>query len=249
MSEPLSTDTLNLDALRREIDRIDDEMHGLLMRRAGVIEELIAAKRLGNNTGSAFRPDREATMIRRLAARHAGGLPLPVVEHIWREIIGAFTQLQAGFSIHAAGAGDPGMRDLLRFQFGFATPIVGHSSAGGVLAAMREREADLGVVPLDGGAGHPWWEALSEEPGGIKVIAALPFLHDGAPRALVLGPAAIGNPDASVRVCSVPSEAAGDGTLLARAGETALLALSGGPGGSVPAAGRVLGSYSTLNGA
>ena len=45
--------------LRREIDRIDAEMHALLMQRGEIIDRLITVKRAQVN-GSAFRPGREA---------------------------------------------------------------------------------------------------------------------------------------------------------------------------------------------
>ncbi len=51
--------------LRREIDRIDEAMHRLLMERGEIIGRLIKAKRT-TESGSAFRPAREADMMRRL---------------------------------------------------------------------------------------------------------------------------------------------------------------------------------------
>lgn len=45
--------------LRSEIDRIDSEMHALLMERSSIIETLIAVKKT-QASGSAFRPGREA---------------------------------------------------------------------------------------------------------------------------------------------------------------------------------------------
>ena len=53
--------------LRQEIDRIDEAMHGLLMERGEIIDRLIAVKK-SQETGSAFRPAREADMMRRLVS-------------------------------------------------------------------------------------------------------------------------------------------------------------------------------------
>src|SRR5438045_9400942 len=97
--------------LRREIDRIDEAMHGLLMERGDIIDRLIAVKQT-QESGSAFRPAREAEMMRRLADRHAGILPLDTAEGIWRVIIATFTYVQAPFSVHAdLSTGDAAMRD------------------------------------------------------------------------------------------------------------------------------------------
>ena len=46
--------------LRREIDRIDADMHALLIERGEIIDRLIAVKKT-EETGSAFRPAREIT--------------------------------------------------------------------------------------------------------------------------------------------------------------------------------------------
>ena len=51
--------------LRREIDRIDEAMHRLLMERGDIIDTLIATKKTAES-GSAFRPAREADIMKRL---------------------------------------------------------------------------------------------------------------------------------------------------------------------------------------
>src|ERR1700752_4184069 len=91
---------LSLDELRREIDRIDDAMHRLLMERGEIIDRLIAVKQT-QETGSAFRPAREAEMMRRLVERDGGILPLDTAESIWRVIIATFPYVQAPFAVHA----------------------------------------------------------------------------------------------------------------------------------------------------
>ena len=113
-----------LDDLRKEIDRIDAAMHQLLIERSEIIDRLITVKR-STETGSAFRPAREAEMMRGLVKRHKGILPLDTVESIWRVIISTFTYVQAPFSVHAdLSAGDALMRDSARFHFGFTVPFV-----------------------------------------------------------------------------------------------------------------------------
>src|SRR5829696_5233277 len=119
----------SLTELRREIDRIDESMHRLLMERGDIIDRLIAVKGT-QESGSAFRPAREASMMRKLVERRRGILPLDTVESIWRVIIATFTHVQVPYSVHAdLGVGEAAMRDSARFHFGFTVPLVPHLSA------------------------------------------------------------------------------------------------------------------------
>src|SRR5476651_1698995 len=163
--------------LRKEIDRIDEAMHQLLMERGEIIDRLISVKR-SQETGSAFRPVREAEMMRRLVKRHKGILPLDTVESIWRVIISTFTYVQAPFSVHAdLSAGDALMRDSARFHFGFTVPFVPHMGAAAVVAAVSTSKGDLGLVPAFAvPAAGAWWSAL-EFDAAPKIIARLPFVE------------------------------------------------------------------------
>src|SRR5262245_39147672 len=175
MVKPSRSETPSLADLRREIDRIDEAMHGLLMERGEIIDRLIAAKQT-QETGSAFRPAREAEMMRRLVDRHKGILPLDTAESIWRVIISTFTYVQAPFSVHAdLSAGDAAMRDSARFHFGFTVPFVPHMGAASVVAAVSDSKGDLGLVPAFSMAGA-WWSAL-EFDAAPKIIARLPFVE------------------------------------------------------------------------
>ena len=171
-----SAPALSLPELRAEIDRIDAAMHTLLMQRGDIIDRLIKVKRTAES-GSAFRPAREADMMRRLVERHRGILPLDTAESIWRVIIATFTYVQAPFRLHAdLSAGDAAMRDSARFHFGFTVPFVTHLGAAGVVAAVAGSQGDLGLVPAIPMAGSgAWWTAL--EGNAPKIIARLPFLE------------------------------------------------------------------------
>ena len=173
--DPASAPTLA--DLRREIDRIDLSMHELLMERGRIIDRLIATKGTVQS-GAAFRPDREAAMMRALAERHSGLLPLDTAEGIWRVIIGTFTYVQAPYAVHAdISGGDAPMRDSARFHFGFTVPYRPHPDAATVVAAVAASRGDLGIARIDQGAtAGPWWVALAR-PGAPKIIARLPFIE------------------------------------------------------------------------
>jgi chorismate mutase len=176
-SKPPHQKEPSLAELRVEIDRIDEKMHELLIERGEIIERLISVKKT-EEVGSAFRPAREADMMRRLVQRHHGNLPLDTAESIWRVIIATFTYVQAPFSVHAdLSAGDALMRDSARFHFGFTVPFVAHMGAASVVEAVSESRGDLGLIPAFATAGAgPWWAAL-EFDAAPKIIARLPFVE------------------------------------------------------------------------
>ena len=185
MAPSSPTPAPSLADLRKDIDRIDEAMHRLLMERGDIIDRLISVKRT-QESGSAFRPAREAEMMRRLVERHHGILPLDTAESIWRVIIATFTYVQAPFSVHAdLSTGDAAMRDSARFHFGFTVPFVPHIGAAGVVEAVSESKGDLGLVPAIPIAGSgPWWTAL-EFDSAPKIIARLPFVErDDHPAAM-----------------------------------------------------------------
>ncbi|MEQ8965745.1 MAG: chorismate mutase [Azospirillaceae bacterium] len=167
-----------LDSLRREIDAIDDQIHGLLIRRTEIVER-IAAFKTGDNTF--LRPAREAMILRRLAARHRGRFPLPVLVRIWREMIAAFCRIQGPFAIAVTAPTDTrGLWDVARDHYGSATPITAMPSAMQALRAVAAGRASVAVVPLpdDIAEGEdPWWRALvSGDPTTPRIVDRLPIL-------------------------------------------------------------------------
>jgi chorismate mutase len=227
--------------LRAKIDRIDEEIHRLLMERGSVIDALIHTKGT-SRPGAAFRPGREADMMRRLVARHDGTLPLATVEHIWREIITTFTRMQAPFDVAIDVNVEPErMRDLARFYFGFSVNLEPLSGPAAVVAHVAETN-DLGIValrqPAEEGA---WWRGL----GGAarpRVMALLPVMDaDRRPAdlpALVLSPPLADPTPPDLAVVAVTGKAPKGATELAEADGDRLVVL---PFGEVPQGATMLG--------
>ncbi len=186
-----------LQALRAEIDALDDAMHDLLMRRAAVVARM-AASRAKNGAGSPLRPGREAAVLRRLLARHSGALSGGAVVRIWRHIFMAHTAIQGAFTAAVAASGEAAPTlALAREHFGTATPLTQFASPAQALAALSAGKASVAVLPAPTGEGEgAWWQSL--EAPRLCIVARLPFLAD-ATRA-----------DAALVVAPVPPDASGD---------------------------------------
>ena len=218
--------------LRREIDRLDAVMHEALMERGRIIDRLIATKGT-TASGSAFRPEREASMMLALLQRHHGLLPLDAIEGIWRIVISTFTHVQAPFAVHAdVSVESDAVRDSARFHFGFTVPLRPCPDAGAAIAAVAASRGDLALIPV-AGARSAWWRALEDE-DAPKIIAHLPFLdrpdHPAAIPLMVVAKSVSGEGLGGIRLYALdgrPDEAAlvaVGARMVARAQDSSLVA-------------------------
>jgi chorismate mutase / prephenate dehydratase len=172
----MTAESPSLDELRSEIDEIDIAVHDLLMRRVALADQIGHVKGDG---GPYIRPGREARILRRLVARHKGPLPKTVLVSIWREIISAMTALEGPYAVavYADRTGHDGLPALARAQYGAERPISAHETILGVLRAVSDGHATVGVLPLpQGDEADPWWRNLVRNgPDVPKIIARLPF--------------------------------------------------------------------------
>ncbi len=172
----MTTDKDKLQALRREIDAIDDSIHDLIMERTRVVERVREAKR-GDKIK--IRPAREAEILYRLMARHQGPFPKQELARIWREMIVATLRFEGPFSAAVAAPEDEtGYWDLARDQFGTFTPMTRHLSSRGVVEAVRNQDATVGILPMPRPDDERrWWPLMvSVAPDTPRVIARLPFI-------------------------------------------------------------------------
>jgi chorismate mutase / prephenate dehydratase len=170
-------DSPNLDTLRKEIDAIDGDVHGLIKRRAAMVGRILATKPAG---GLSLRPGREAQILRQRLAAHDGSFPAAALFRMWREMMSALAVMQTpGLRIAVCRPADqPGYWDLARDHFGCQIPLSGHESPAQVLAEVRASVTTVGVVPAPIETDTaPWWPLLASGEATLpNVIAKLPFL-------------------------------------------------------------------------
>ena len=188
--------TGGLPALRAELDRIDTALHDLLTQRARVVEYVARSGK-----PAAFRPGREASIIRRLVGRHHGALPAAALVRIWRELLAGTTSMQGGFSLAVCDS-DRGaaFTQLAREHFGALTPLRTYTSPGQALADVSQGVASVAVLPYPSDLEN-WWVALLHHEPRLHIIARLPFWKprpDGSPATQALV------------VASTPPDSSGD---------------------------------------
>ena len=175
----VSMTNIKLKELRAEIDRLDAELLSVLEKRVAIVGDIAAAKK-DDGKAIAFRPGREASVLRNILNKHSSKLPDTVIAAIWRELIAAVGGLQKPYSVSiTAPDKSVGYWDLARFHFGSATPMTLHQLPSVVLRDVSENPATLGVLPWLSRERDTWWEHLAQGGKNVpKILAALPFLDN-----------------------------------------------------------------------
>ncbi len=173
----------NLSEIRVGIDSVDDQIHALLLRRAEFVEQVAATKRLADGTlpKGAYRPAREASIMRRLHAQNRSPLPFSIVFTCWREIIGGFTAMQNPVSISVQALTSNDILDTARAHFGAAAQISPRETLESVVQDIAQDAGTIGVASarFEDTPEDAWWLAcMGNDAQSPRVISALPFYGD-----------------------------------------------------------------------
>lgn len=173
-----------IDALRAEIDRVDEKLLQLVTERIGLGRRVAAAKAAAGETGFGYRPARELALVRALVSQVGDSAPPPALSVIWRALMAANLAQQGPFKVVAT----PDAAPAARAAFGAgAQPDV--MTATLALAHAAGDEHCLAVLPFPRHDGHDWWRLLGDPRfTDVRVVAAAPIVRpaDGLPDVLVL---------------------------------------------------------------
>jgi len=133
-----------LDKIRREIDRIDDELAALIERRAA------QAKKIGELKAgaAAYRPERESQILQRVAKRN-GVLPGEKMSAVFREIISACRGLEEAIRVSYLGPEGTFSEQAVRRHFGAAVDALAVASVDEAFRRCESGAAQFTVVPAE----------------------------------------------------------------------------------------------------
>jgi chorismate mutase len=157
-----------LSELRNNIDKIDQEILGLLAKRAEIVLTVGELKHKNGEKGHFIRSGREATMMRKLIKTGAGKFPTNTIFPMWRGIISASLSLENGLKIAIPSKLSFEQSRLITEYFGSPTNYVECRNATEVLEKIDAKT--VGVLDIS----NAWWCKLAKDPiNNIKVFAKL----------------------------------------------------------------------------
>ncbi len=136
--------TDELDRLRGEVDRVDSEILERLNERAQLARAIGTLK-----VGQAYRPEREAQVLRRIKERNPGPLGDETVALLFREIMSACLALERPITVAFLGPQGTFSESAAMKHFGHAAVTTPQATIDEVYRAVESGAADFGVVPVE----------------------------------------------------------------------------------------------------
>jgi chorismate mutase/prephenate dehydratase len=134
----------DIDNLRLQIDRIDDELAALLQRRAGLAQDIGKLK----GGAPAYRPERESAILQRVT-RQEGILSAERVAAVFREIISACRGLEEAIRVSYLGPQGTFSEQAVRKHFGAAVEALPVASVDEAFRRCESGDAQFTVVPAE----------------------------------------------------------------------------------------------------
>lgn len=136
---------VSLASIRQKIDALDTRLVELLSARARLAQQAWHAK--GN--ASAYKPEREAQVLRRVRELNKGPLSAAALTRLFTEIMSACRALEEQMAVAYLGPEGTFSQEAVVKHFGSATGGRPLSSIDEVFRAVESGESAYGVVPVE----------------------------------------------------------------------------------------------------
>ena len=131
--------------LRVEIDALDDQLLAMLNRRAALARSVGEAK----GGAPAYRPEREAQILRRILETNPGPLPAERAVGVFREVISACRGMEQEIRVAYLGPAGTFSETAALRQFGSAARYLPCASFDEVFRSVETRASEFAVVPVE----------------------------------------------------------------------------------------------------
>ncbi|OUS31514.1 chorismate mutase [Gammaproteobacteria bacterium 45_16_T64] len=146
-----SENSISLDSLRQEIDRLDGDIQRLLNNRARCAQKVADVKNKHANGEPVvyYRPEREAQVLRRVMDRNEGPLGDETVAGLFREIMSACLALEEPMKVAFLGPAGTFTQAAAIKHFGHAVNTSAQNTIDEVFREVASGQAHYGVVPVE----------------------------------------------------------------------------------------------------
>lgn len=179
---------MSVNDLRKEIDRVDEQLVALLNRRAELAQEI--GRHKARNRSHYFTPEREAAVFKRIVDLSHGPFEASAIRGIFREIISASRALEKPLTIAYLGPEGTFSHQAGIMRFGSSSVLMPTESIADIFSAVERGEADYGVAPVENSLAGIVPETLDTfASSNLRVVSELyvPITHNLATLCASLG--------------------------------------------------------------
>lgn len=148
-SRKKTSGTGQLEAVRQEIDQLDEQIQTLISDRARLAFKVRASKGDFTHAVDYYRPEREAQVLRQVIQRNDGPLSDAEMVRLFREIMSACLAQQEPLKVAYLGPEGTFTQQAVNRHFGHSVVALSHPSIDGVFEQVQKSEADFGVIPVE----------------------------------------------------------------------------------------------------
>ena len=138
-----------LNKVRDEIDRLDEQIQELISKRAELAFRVRASKGKFPNAVDYYRPEREAEVLRNIIRRNKGPLSDTEMLRLFREIMSACLAQQEALKVAYLGPEGTFTQQAVHRHFGHSVHALSYPGIDSVFEQVQCAEADFGVVPVE----------------------------------------------------------------------------------------------------
>jgi chorismate mutase/prephenate dehydratase len=135
--------------LRKRIDAIDQNILELINRRAALAMLVAQNKIAAGESGSFYRPDREALVMRRIKGMNPGPLSDETAMRFFRELMSACLALEKPLQVAFLGPEGTFTQQAAFKHFGHAAQVAPEVSIDEIFRAVENGHCHFGVVPVE----------------------------------------------------------------------------------------------------
>lgn len=140
----------NLQELRDQIDQLDQQLLELISARASCASEVGTYKRAnGEDDCHFYRPEREASILRKVAEKNPGPLADEEVVRLIREVMSACLAVERQLNIAFLGPAGTFTEEAALKHFGRSVQTSAINSISEVFREVESGAANYGVVPIE----------------------------------------------------------------------------------------------------
>ncbi len=138
---------MQLESLRGEIDKCDNEILNLLNKRMEIVKTIGELKK--ESKAPIYRPERERSILERLKRQNRGLLTASAIEAIFLEIFAVSRNLELPERVAYLGPEGSFTHQAAESRFGAMSEYMPMSSIRAVFQAVESKRAKYAVVPIE----------------------------------------------------------------------------------------------------